>query len=132
MNLHSDDRPYECLNCKRFLVIRLKCFFAMHFWLVLVNFCVNEIIRKFRQRKSLRAHRCEDALEEAFQCEVCGRSFINRKALALHRIHHEAEKKSKEPQEKPFLCDICARGFGNKYSKFFYCVCFKAIINIKF
>ena len=88
MNLHSGDRPYKCDVCQR----------------------------RFKQRKSLRAHRCEDAQEEVFQCEVCGRQFINRKALALHRIHHETENgKNKEPQEKPFLCDVCARGFSNKY-----------------
>ena len=75
----------------------------------------------------MRSHRCEDAQEEVFQCEVCGRTFINRKALALHRIHHEAEKKSKEPQDKPFLCDICARGFGNKYYKYVFVQLFSSI-----
>lgn len=52
--------------------------------------------------------------EEVFQCEVCGRHFINRKALALHRIHHENGTKNKPPQEKSFLCDVCARGFSTK------------------
>ena len=88
MNLHSEERPYECSACQR----------------------------RFKQRKSLRSHRCQqEQVEEVFQCEVCGRHFINRKALALHRIHHETETKGKEPHEKPFLCDVCARGFRNKY-----------------
>ena len=69
--------------------------------------------RRFKQRKGLRAHRCEDdAQEEAYQCERCGRKFINRKALALHRIHHDSDK---EVKEKNLLCDICGRGFSNKY-----------------
>ncbi|XP_063698031.1 zinc finger protein 91-like [Culicoides brevitarsis] len=61
--------------------------------------------RKFLNRYHMKLHRATHTGETFFKCKICDKGFIQRSALDKHMTSHS--------NERPYVCDFCGEKFKN-------------------